>query len=211
MISLIFSVLGSVLVIKTIEFLRKSDNEDRLKLSVRDKGILVVIVSFFSMLMVNKYYGKIELIFYLYLTIYLIITGYIDYKTKKVYCFFNYITMIVSVIFMFKQIEVGRDITLALGSYIIYIVFSSILKMIKCYADGDNEIYIAIGYFVASAGYNDFPLYFLIINMLLSSIIVALLNIKWFNLFKQKKRKSSEKIAFAPSIAIATILSVLMI
>lgn len=210
MISLIYSILGSVVVIGIINFLASVDNEDRLKLSVKNKGILVLLVSFFSTLIIKEYQGKMEFIFYLYLTIYLIITGYIDYKIQKVYCILNYITMIVGVIFMLKQIEVGKDITLALGSYIIYILFSSILKVIKCYASGDNEIYIAIGYFVASINYNEFPLYFLIVNMLISSIVVTLTNIKNFNLFR-KKNGSNEKIAFAPSIAIATILSILMI
>lgn len=204
--SLILSFLGIIIVFGTIKIIINIDKDYSLELSVKEKQVLGILIIVTNALLYLKFYGQIEYLFYYYLTLYLIITGYIDYKIKQVYCILNYITMGIAVIFMIYQVYIGIDITLIIGSLVIYIVLTNLFSLFRCYAGGDNEIYIAIGYFIASISYNSFPLYFLILNMLGASMVLVLLNLS-----KLIKNNKNNKIAFAPSIAIATILNILII
>ncbi len=205
-ISLIFSILGVISVIKVIDIISRADNEERLKLNSKAKRTLGFLVFFSTFLIYFKYENSVEFLFYFYLSIYLIITAYIDYKTKKVYCTLNIITIFIAVIFMIYHICIGVDISYIIISVVIYSCFS-LLNLFKCYGDGDKEIYIAIGYFVASLNYAEFPLTILMINMLISDLILIIFNAK--GLITRFKEVIKTKDAFAPAIAIATILTII--
>jgi len=206
-ITLIFSILGIVSVVKVIEVLGKMDDEERLMLNNKAKGTLAFLVFLSTVLIHFKYKNPVEFLFYFYLSIYLIITAYVDYKTKKVYCILNKITVLVAIIFMTYHLLIGRDISNIIISLVIYSCFSCLLTLFKCYGSGDNEIYIAIGYFIAALNCVDFPLTTLIINMIISNLILIISNAKGLlKRFRETKKKID---AFAPSIAIATILVVI--
>jgi len=208
-ISLIFSILGAICVVEVVDILGRVDNEEKLKMNNKEKGILVLMVFLSTFLIYHKYKFSVEFIFYFYLSIYLIITAYIDYKIKKVYCILNILTIFVALIFMMYHLYMGIDISYIIISVIIYSCFSCLLRIFKFYGGGDNEIYIAIGYFVASLSYSHLPLTTLMINMLVSNLVLILINVK--GLIKNFKEVSKRKDAFAPAIAIATILIIFAI
>ncbi len=205
-VSLIFSIIGLLCVVKVIDKLGKLDNEERLELDSKAKGTLAFIVFLSTFLVHFKYKNSVEFLFYFYLSIYLIIIAYIDYNTKKVYCILNKVTILVAILFMTYHLLIGRDISNIIISLVIYIFSVWLLFLLKTYADGDKDIYMVIGYFVASLSYDDFPLIVLTINMIMSNIVLIVFNIRGLSTkFEETKKKRD---AFVPAIAMATILVV---
>lgn len=199
--SMIYSIIGIWLVFKIIETLNNMDRDENIKFNKKERWILGFLISIFNTLIYIKYSG-IEYILYYYLLIYLSITGYIDFKTKKVYCFLNYITMAFALGYMFYQLFSGKNISIVIGSFVIYIIIILVLRILRAFASGDAEIYIAIGYFIICGNYSDLPLFTLVVNMILASFILLI--------FKSLY-KLNGKLAFAPSIAISTLFTIVMI
>lgn len=208
MSSIIYAFIGVVTVLGTIKVLSKIDEEDKIKLNNKERGILAILVFLFSIVINIK---SIEIgsgIVYLYVIWYLFVTGYIDYKIKKVYCILNYITMIIALIFILYKVKIGIDVSFIIGSYIFYVLVVYFLGKLNCYAGGDSEIYIAIGYFIGSL-YSGSALTFMILNIILSCVVLIILNIKDFDL-RKFTFNSDKTIAFAPAIAISTLLLIVL-
>ena len=163
-----------------------------------------MLILLFNTFIYIKYEGTSYYWFYYYLLIYLTVSAYIDYKIQKVYCFFNYITMAVSVVFWGSQVINGVDTIPGVTAYVFFIAISCMLRFLGAYAGGDNEVFIAIGYFIVALNTIN-PLIKLLLIMLMSSILLPMLNFKYFSI-KNMRFKEGNKIAFIPAIMLSTMI-----
>lgn len=202
--SVILSIISMFIVFFIINLLGKVDKEVCFKMLNKEKGVLALLILFFNVFLYVRYKGTSYYWFYYYLLIYLTVSAYIDYKIQKVYCFLNYITMAVSVVFWGSQVINGVDTIPGVTAYIFFVIMSFIFKLTGAYAGGDNEVFIAIGYFIVALNTIN-PLIKLLLIMLMSSILLPMLNFKCFSI-KNMRFKEGNKIAFIPAIMLSTMI-----
>lgn len=202
--SLILSIISMFIVFFIINLLGKVDKEVCFKMLNKEKGVLALLILFFNVFLYVRYKGTSYYWFYYYLLIYLTVSAYIDYKIQKVYCFLNYITMAVSLVFWGSQVINGVDTIPGVTAYIFFIAISCMLRVLGAYAGGDNEVFIAIGYFIVALNTIN-PLIKLLLIMLMSSILLPMLNFKYFSI-KNMRFKEGNKIAFIPAIMLSTMI-----
>ena len=202
--SLILSIISMFIVFFIIKLLGKVDKEVCFKMLNKEKGVLALLILFFNVFLYVRYKGTSYYWFYYYLLIYLTVSAYIDYKIQKVYCFLNYITMAVSVVFWGSQVINGVDTIPGVTAYIFFVLISIIFNVTGAYAGGDNEVFIVIGYFIVALNTIN-PLIKLLLIMLISSILLPVLNYKHFNL-KKLEFEEGKNIAFVPAIMLSTMI-----
>ena len=202
--SVILSIISMFIVFFIIELLGKVDEEVCFKMLNKEKGVLAMLILLFNTFIYIKYEGTSYYWFYYYLLIYLTVSAYIDYKIQKVYCFFNYITMAVSLGLWGCQVLNGIDTIPGVTAYVFFIAISCMLRVLGAYAGGDNEVFIAIGYFIVALNTIN-PLIKLLLIMLMSSILLPMLNFKYFSI-KNMRFKEGNKIAFVPAIMLSTMI-----
>lgn len=202
----IFTLIGIIVFLGAVSFINKNDKENRI--DVNKKGIIALIITLSTTLIYIKYKANVEFYVYFYLSIYLIIVGYIDYKTKNVYSIFNWLTIMIGIWFLIYQKSIGIDISFIIVCVIIYIIFAKLIGYFNMFGDGDTDIFIATSIFVSSISLNTFPLVILLLNMILSNLVLIMFNIK---LLDVRKMKFKEQIAFAPSIALSTFILILLL
>ncbi len=202
----IFTLIGIIVFLGAVSFINKNDKENRI--DVNKKGIIALIITLSTTLIYIKYKANVEFYVYFYLSIYLIIVGYIDYKTKNVYSIFNWLTIMIGIWFLIYQKSIGIDISFTIVCVIIYMIFAKLIGYFNMFGDGDTDIFIATSIFVSSISLNTFPLVILLLNMILSNLVLIMFNIK---LLDVRKMKFKEQIAFAPSIALSTFILILLL
>ena len=204
--SLILSIISMFIVFFIIKLLGKVDKEVCFKMLNKEKGVLALLILFFNVFLYVRYKGTSYYWFYYYLLIYLTVSAYIDYKIQKVYCFLNYITMAISLGLWGYQVLNGVDTIPGVTAYIFFVIISFIFKLTGAYAGGDNEVFIAIGYFIVALNTIN-PLIKLLLIMLMSSILLPILNFKYFSI-KNMRFKEGNKIAFVPAIMLSTMINI---
>lgn len=202
--SLILSIISMFIVFFIINLLGKVDKEVCFKMLNKEKGVLALLILFFNVFLYVRYKGTSYYWLYYYLLIYLTVSAYIDYKIQKVYCFFNYITMAVSLGLWGYQVLNGIDTIPGVTAYVFFIAISCMLRFLGAYAGGDNEVFIAVGYFIVALNTIN-PLIKLLLIMLMSSILLPMLNFKYFSI-KNMRFKEGNKIAFIPAIMLSTMI-----
>lgn len=202
--SVILSIISMFIVFFIINLLGKVDKEVCFKMLNKEKGVLALLILFFNVFLYARYKGTSYYWFYYYLLIYLTVSAYIDYKIQKVYCFFNYITMAVSLGLWGYQVLNGIDTIPGVTAYVFFIAISCMLRVLGAYAGGDNEVFIAIGYFIVALNTIN-SLIKLLLIMLMSSILLPMLNFKYFSI-KNMRFKEGNKIAFIPAIMLSTMI-----
>lgn len=205
-IVVVFTLIGMFVFNEAIKFINRNDKEARI--DVDNKGLMNIIIALSTTFLYCKYKLSVEFYIYFYLTIYLIIVGYIDYKTKNVYTIFNWLTIIIGAWFLIYKKSIGIDVSFIIICVIIYIIFVKFIGYFNMFGDGDTDIFIAISIFVSSINLNTFPLVILLLNMILSNLVLIILNIK---LLDVRKMKFKEQLAFAPSIALSTFILILIL
>lgn len=197
----IFSLIGVILFYGAIRIVNMFDQTANIK--IKNNFLIVTVIIFSTLIIYLKYGLTLNFIFIFYLSIYLIVCAYIDFKTMFVYSIFNFITIVISVIYLYLTLKITNfGITNLIINVIIYMVFSFALSKFNVYGEGDSEIFIAISIFIAIK-YNVFIIETLLINMVLSNIVAIFMNIKNIDF---KKMKLKNRIAFAPCIAISTMI-----
>lgn len=202
----VFTLIGIFVFNKAIKFINKNDED--IKIDVNNKGLINLFIALSTTLLYCKYKVNVDFYMYFYISIYLIITGYIDYKTKNVYSIFNILTIIVGIIYLIYLKNIEVDINLTIICVIIYTIFVKVIGYLNLFGDGDTDIFIALAIFISNINMNIFPLVILLVNMILSNVLLIIFNIK---LLDFKKGKFKEEIAFAPSIALSSIILILIL
>lgn len=202
----VLTLIEFILFYLSIGMIQKYDVDNKLPCNVNWKVGLIFLLS--TTLIYFKFENNVFLLLvYSYIVYYLILTAYVDYKTQYVYSIFIYVTILVGIIYLFKQRESIQEFTTVLTIIIIYslITYKANMKF-NFYANGDSKMYISLTFFICSI-YKNMPLSILLINMILANIFAILLNIKNFDF---KKMDFKKEIAFAPSIALSTYILILI-
>lgn len=200
---IIFTIIGIAAFYGALNIVKKFDKESSIEINKEIGIIILILIS--TTLLYLKYKLTIDFIFIYYLSIYLIISAYIDYKTMYVYSNLNYITIIISIMYLLVRHN-NLYMKYVVINVIIFLIFTMILSKLKAYGGGDNEIFIAISIFIAIK-YQNIPLEALLINMLISDVLIIITNFKEINF---KKVRFNKSIAFVPSIAISTMILLLI-
>ncbi|MBL4932267.1 prepilin peptidase [Clostridium paridis] len=198
----VFSIIGVFIFYGALLIVKCNDNSD---LEIKREIIVSISILVSVAVLYYKYKLSMSFVFLFYLFIYLIISAYIDYKTMYVYSIFNYITMGVSVIYLIiniKNVSVGYVAI----SVVIWCCFTTLCSKFKIFGGGDNEILMSISLFIA-VKYNYSTLEMLFLNMAICNLILFFTNLDKFNI---KEMRFNKNVAYAPSIALSTILLILM-
>ena len=200
MIAVLFGILGVIFYYYAINYINVNDNLNLNRVDMK----IIIIIFISTLLLYNKYKVSTDFIFLEYLSLYLIISAYVDKATLCVYSSFNYLTMLISILYLVLKSN-SLDLILIGVNVIIYIIISMVLMKMNYYSNGDHEVFIAIAPYVAAIYSDSFILIALIFNMLISNLVITITNLKYL-----KKNKFIKKIAYVPSIAFSTILILLI-
>ena len=97
-------LIGIVTFNLIIKFLIRFDDDKIIKqITRKEQFIITILISISTTVIYLRYNGMFEFVFYYILSIYLIITGYIDQKTKKVYFFINVIVFFIGIVYIIKK------------------------------------------------------------------------------------------------------------
>lgn len=209
---MIFTVIAIMIFRLAISFINKirvKEEEEVINLNNNRKvEVLMLIV----IALINFKFKGIDLIFIYILTIYLMITAYIDFKTKYVYTILNIITGCLGIIYLIIKCSTISELINSSIYIGIFTLITFIFTKFNAYGAGDNDIYIVISLFLYKSSYGIFNLEIMLINILFSNIIAIILvvltnitKIEW------KKLKFKDEIAFVPSISIATLILMMLL
>ncbi|MFQ9249259.1 MAG: prepilin peptidase [Clostridium paraputrificum] len=187
-----------------IKFLIKFDDDKIIKqITRKEQFIITILISISTTVIYLRYNGMFEFVFYYILSIYLIITGYIDQKTKKVYFFLNVIVFFIGIVYIIKKYSMEVNSINSIFCVIIYNIVNIIFAKMNYYGSGDMEIFSNVSLFLAFNYNRDLlPLALLLINVVLSNIFMLVLYHKYIDI---KGMRLKENVAFAPCIALSTL------
>lgn len=197
-------LIGIVTFNLIIKFLIRFDDDKIIKqITRKEQFIITILISISTTVIYLRYNGMFEFVFYYILSIYLIITGYIDQKTKKVYFFINVIVFFIGIVYMTKKYSMEVNSINSIFCVIIYNIVNIIFAKMNYYGSGDMEIFSNVSLFLAFNYNRDLlPLALLLINVVLSNIFMLVLYHKYIDI---KGMRLKENVAFAPCIALSTL------
>lgn len=197
-------LIGIVTFNLIIKFLIRFDDDKIIKqITRKEQFIITILISISTTVIYLRYNGMFEFVFYYILSIYLIITGYIDQKTKKVYFFINVIVFFIGIVYIIKKYSMEVNAINSIFCVIIYNIVNIIFAKMNYYGSGDMEIFSNVSLFLAFNYNRDLlPLALLLINVVLSNIFMLVLYHKYIDI---KGMRLKENVAFAPCIALSTL------
>ena len=197
-------LIGIVTFNLIIKFLIRFDDDKIIKqITRKEQFIITILISISTTVIYLRYNGMFEFVFYYILSIYLIITGYIDQKTKKVYFFLNVIVFFIGIVYIIKKYSMEVNSINSIFCVIIYNIVNIIFAKMNHYGSGDMEIFSNVSLFLAFNYNRDLlPLALLLINVVLSNIFMLVLYHKYIDI---KGMRLKENVAFAPCIALSTL------
>ena len=167
-----------------IKFLIKFDDDKIIKqITRKEQFIITILISISTTVIYLRYNGMFEFVFYYILSIYLIITGYIDQKTKKVYFFLHVIVFFIGIVYIIKKYSMEVNSINSIFCVIIYNIVNIIFAKMNYYGSGDMEIFSNVSLFLAFNYNRDLlPLALLLINVVLSNIFMLVLYHKYIDI-----------------------------
>jgi len=195
--TLLLTAVQVIIVKLLVDKFNNLDNEVDLAFKVNDI-ITLVIISFLCNLEISALWSnKLHIIQLWVTTLYLLIQGYTDSKTKQVYSIINYITLGLNIILLIISC-IKFKLLIPLPIFIVLFVLF-VICILRGIGAGDIFVYviIAINYLIFKA---EFSYIIIALNLLLSQVLFIIFNIKIF--IKNKK----EKRALIPYILLAWVL-----
>lgn len=209
---MIYTVIALIMFYLTISFINKirvNENEEIIKLNTNGKFEMLLLI---VIALINFKFKGSNLVFAYILIVYLMITAYIDFKTKYVYSFLNIIAGCFGVVCLISKSNSISDFISSIVYISIFTLVTFIFTKLNAYGAGDNDIYIVISFFLYNSSYGIFNLEIMLINIILSNVIaIILVCITNITKIEWKKLKFKEEIAFAPSITIATLILMMLL
>lgn len=195
---------------RLVDKFKKIDKEIELPVSIAVKEYIMIFLCG-----AVAYQGfRISTIVLLFLGIYLAFMAYTDYHTKKVYSIFSYLMFVAGAVCLFMTTTSAKGNLYSLLAFVVLVLFGF---LIKAYAFGDVEIYIAL--------YPYYALYFFdmpedLLSLMLWFAVTLFITViacvvTWF-LSRIKNSNSGpdgfskERKAMAPVIAFAHVLLLCM-
>lgn len=194
--SVVLGLISIVFFHLIINYINLNDKEIKVN---KEEYILILFIYMICIYTFIKIYGISIMLSFRYLVLnYLVITAFIDLKTKYVYCFLNRIMGCISVAYILylasKNILLFDDVVAMLMGVSIAIIFG----FLKIWGEGDSEIFIVIAPFIATYGTQ-----YIIVNFIIAMSLSAIFNLIAITI---KKLNLESQVAFAPYIAISSLL-----
>lgn len=194
--SVVLGLISTVFFYLIINYIKLNDKEIKVK---KEEYILILFIYMICVYTFIKIYGISIMLAFRYLVLnYLVITAFIDLKTKYVYCFLNRIMGCISVAYILylgsKNILLFDDVIAMLMGVSIALLFG----FLKIWGEGDSEIFIVISPFIATYGTQ-----YIIVNFIIAMSLSAIFNLIAITI---KKLNLESQVAFAPYIAISSLL-----
>ncbi|SCP99056.1 prepilin peptidase [Anaerobium acetethylicum] len=186
--------------------IKKADTEVLIILGKKDRHLMVAAAVVAASAFYMRYGLEGEYYLYAFLTGYLLVTAFIDRLTMQVYSVFNLAAGAIGAGYLIYQALQGRQMETAFICLAVYALLVRVQTRTGMYGEGDGEIYIVVSLFLCSREY-ELPLLYLLYNMILAALIFMVSNRRQLDL---RRWKMKEEAAFAPSIAAATILLLLL-
>lgn len=206
LLNIAVTMISVFFIVNIITFIQIHDKDHGI---VLDNNILIFLMLLLPALfhiLQNRYGICLKFWFYSYLISYLCISALIDQQTKNVYDFLNFITIALGVIFVILNTSDIEDITFLVIQLMLFGLIILIQVKRKIYGEGDGFLLMAISIFL-STNENFCTFEILLINIGFANLIFILIHLNKFNL---RKLRMSESLPFVPSIAVSTLIIILM-
>lgn len=200
-VSLLMAAIGCYLLKK----LEVCDNDSFFHFNRRDTIFFAIFLNISLIVLIHKNEKNLDfqLIYICFFFWHLYLTAWMDFHTMKVYrsssvviCFLGMMNLI------FQNPSMERIIGL-----ILYIICMFVFAKKNLFGAGDSGIFMAVALCLASLEYQNFTITILLIHNIFSSVIFIILNARHIQFCKMKLKK---EIAFAPSIAIAAWIMIVL-
>jgi prepilin signal peptidase PulO-like enzyme (type II secretory pathway) len=197
-VNFVLMIIASYTSYKVIRFLNDKGED----ININNKSILKLSIIYYvyTHILINLYGFSWLFIFYYLTSIYLVVTAYIDFRTKHVYCLLNIVMGIISIIYLIYLIINGIDISKPLIGIVLTLLISILFSKLDIWAWGDSEILIAISPIISL---NINPIFNIMLAIALSGIISIV------QLFKTKFKLDSRQ-AFAPYIMLSSLITLVI-
>lgn len=202
---ILLTVLVEILLMAAmIRIIKKFDPEHGIQIKPKDKVVMVGICLAVTFLLYTNN-SHTDYIAFSFLMCWLLITAYIDQKTKNVYRIFCYLVSAAGILYLLVKIwDYAMEYKLLLlFNLLLYLIFIFLQSQLKMYGAGDGFVYISVCFYLAARNPISFLIETFMLHMILANLIFLIMNWKQFDV-KHFKMKSPQ--AFVPGIAIATII-----
>ena len=183
----------------------KADKENGIVLGKKDWHFIIAATAAASVSFYIKYGLEVKYFLYVFLTGYLLVTAFIDRQTMQVYSIFNLAAGAVGTGVLIYQALQGRKMETVIICLAVYALLVAVQTKAGMYGEGDGELYIVVSLFICTRNY-ELPLEHLLYNMMLAVLLFIVANRKQLDI---RRGRMKQEAAFAPSIAAATILTLL--
>lgn len=206
LLNIAVTMISIIFIINIIRFIQNHDEDHGIILDNNILMFLMFLLPALFHILQNRYGISLKFWFYSYLISYLCISSLIDQQTKNVYDFLNFITIVVGVIFVILNTSNIERMAFLIIQLLLFGLIILIQVKKNIYGEGDGILLMAISFFLSA---NDKFSYLgtLCMNTALANLIFILVH---FNKFNLKKLRMNEELPFVPSIAVSTIIIVLM-
>ena len=186
----IISLIGFLVFLGSVKFISRHDSNN---FEVSRKSIIFMYIFAPVYLIYLKYGNSFSFSAYSILVIYLVIVGFIDYRSKNVYSIFNWVMYFIGSLSYIILIFLGYNSVESLLYNILFIAFVKILGFLNMFGDGDVDILIVISLILGVTLGGIYSLVILLLLMIISNLVALILNIRLFNF---KKLIFKEEIAY---------------
>lgn len=197
-------IISMFIILWSISLISKIDEDQKVKLTLKGSlftalwcGLYVI-----SCLLFAQRYS----FWFIILMVYVTIVSYTDIQCKMIWAVFSYIASLISIINIVVRVSLGEiSLFVALSQIISITIIVVILCVFKAFGTGDlRMLYVTYTWTIWPFGELN-PMYSLI-ALLVSMVACVIIHLPIF-----KKTKLKEKIAFAPYIALSTLLLVYVV
>lgn len=190
--------------------------DEKIFFNKKEKLLILILHIAIIDIFLRKYDISIFFFYCYFISIYLLITAFIDFKTQYVYNFLNVIMGVISITYVIYSYMINGTFSMGIYSVLITIAISVLLSILKVWNWGDTEIFIVISPIIAR-----YSILYIYINFSISIILLGSISIikGLIKLIKSPKNSSKDLLesftkptrkAFAPYIAISSVITILI-
>ncbi len=210
LIVFVSSILIQVFFSLTVLAYKKIDKKTKLSMTRMHLAVIYMLNVLQTYLFYRKFHMSGIYIFLLFLLFYLLITSYIDYQTQFIYRILNYFGIFIGMLFYLFQSVYGKNNAEMSGSLIILLIYGIcqwLFVKIKAFGAGDGYLFVGISFYLAALFDTGRLPDILMTHMVYCFLLFFLLHIPCL----AKKNKISNNQAFSPTIAVNTVLYILIV
>lgn len=206
MVIMISTIIGFIFIYEMLKFINKNEEEEyKVNVSIKSMTIVVGIILISTALLYIRYELSFQFFIFYIMSIYLILTSYIDFYTTNVYTFINIIFFSILSICILCYLKIGSELIEIVKGIIIMAGICSIFDFLSAWGKGDTEVLISISSCLGLKAISSFlnePIKIFLIVITFSLVLISIISLLFL---LRKKIGLKDKIAFVPCIAFFSI------